>query len=128
MGQCCWRERKGMSVDTAAILIYFNTEMSFSIPSVLCCDLLFCPESAQVFSPCQVFPCASFCSPLAYRSCHLLSSGSFFISLEFGGCVDFSSFRDSCAWPCAWACPVEVEYLIIRAAKSHWVNMGVSYS
>lgn len=47
VGHCFWKERNGVSVDMAAVFIYFNTELSFSIPSVLSCNfpLAFCASS-----------------------------------------------------------------------------------
>lgn len=78
-----------MSVDTAAIFIYFNSEMSFSIPSVLCCNvpLVFC--SSLLSQPRSSIPARSFHMLLLQSTCiqvnfcPLLNSGSFFISLEF---------------------------------------------
>lgn len=78
VGHCFWKERNGVSVDMAAVFIYFNTELSFSIPSVLSCNFpfAFC-ASSLLNQPRSSLPARSFhrlfCSPLVYRSTLVLS-------------------------------------------------------
>lgn len=50
--------------------LFYSFCSKLQLPSCFLC--FFLTESAQVFSPCQVFP-QTFCSPLAYRSTLVLS-------------------------------------------------------